>query len=227
MENCGFAQFSGQQWVQSRNFSDRVYEGLEDHDLVHKCAENPCTESWDEFIRRYYRIVASVALHACREWSKVTTDVVEDMVQSTFLKLCADNYALLRRFQPYHQGAFLGYLRRITVNVVYDHFRAEHADKRDVASTTELNDAIHPICRDASSMNVTDMEIFLNEINDLLVRRGCGPVQEKERAIFWLYYRQGLTAREIASIPAVNLTVKGVESVLHRLLLYVREALES
>jgi RNA polymerase sigma-70 factor, ECF subfamily len=40
--------------------------------------------------------------------------------------------------------------------------------------------------------------------------------------IFWLYYRDGLTARAIAQLPGIRLSVKGVESTIHRLTRRVR-----
>lgn len=219
------SHIAARKWVESRNLQHMDYQVLADDDLVHECAENSCPEVWEEFIRRFQRLIACVALRACREWSETSREVVEDMVQNTLMKLCADNCALLRRFQPQHPGSFKGYLKRVTANVVYDHFRAEHAGKRDVGSTTELNEAIHQFRQDVGPMNPADLEIFCNEIDDLLRQRGTGPVAERERAIFWLYYRQGLTAKEIASIPCIGLTVKGVESVIHRLTLYIKEAI--
>ena len=219
------SDISAKKWLESQNLPGMKHQALADDDLVRECAEHPCHEAWAEFIRRFHRLIAGVALRACREWSQTAPDVVEDMVQNTFLKLCADKFALLRRFQSHHTGAFLGYLKTVTANVVYDHFRAEHAGKRDVGSTTELNEAIHQFQKEVGSMSPADMELFLNEINDLLRQRGSGPVEERERAIFWLHYRHGLTAKEIASIPSMNLTVKGVESVIHRLMLHVKEAL--
>ena len=41
--------------------------------------------------------------------------------------------------------------------------------------------------------------------------------------IFWLYFRQGMSTREIASLPSVGLGTKGVGSVIERLKAYVRE----
>lgn len=226
MENFfSISHVSPQSWIELRNLPDMNYERLADNELVRECGENPCPEAWEEFIRRFHHLIAGVALRACREWSHATTDVVEDMVQNTFLKLCADNYSLLRNFQPHHAGAFLGYLKRITANVVYDHFRRQYADIRDVTKTVDLNEAVHQLRQETGSLGTADLEIFLNEINSLLLQRGHDPAKEKERAIFWLYYSQGLTAKEIALIQAMNLTVKGVESVLHRLMLYIKEAL--
>lgn len=219
------SNISSEKWVQSRNLPFMNYQVLADDELVRECAEHPCPEAWEEFIRRFRNLIAKVALRACREWSETSPDVVEDRIQDTFLKLCDDDRSLLRRFQSRHPGAFLGFLKSVTASVVYDYFRAEHAKKRDVGNTTELNESIYQLDHAAGSMSAADLEIFLNEINDLLLQRGSGPMEERDRTIFWLHHRGSLTAKEIACLPCMQLTVKGVESVLHRLMLYVKERL--
>lgn len=39
----------------------------------------------------------------------------------------------------------------------------------------------------------------------------------RDRNIFWLYFRQGLTTRDIAGMSHPTLSQKGVESVINRL----------
>jgi DNA-binding transcriptional regulator LsrR (DeoR family) len=41
--------------------------------------------------------------------------------------------------------------------------------------------------------------------------------------IFWLYFRQGMSTKEIASIPTIGLSTKGVGSVIERLKHCIRE----
>ena len=41
--------------------------------------------------------------------------------------------------------------------------------------------------------------------------------------IFWLYFRQGMSTKEIASLPTVGLGAKGVGSVIERLKHGIRE----
>ena len=50
-----------------------------------------------------------------------------------------------------------------------------------------------------------------------------GNTADRDRTIFWLYYRQGLTTKAIATLPAIGLTIKGVESTLGRLTKMVRK----
>ena len=68
-----------------------------------------------------------------------------------------------------------------------------------------------------------EQEILLRQIDSCLQSYGEGPIQERDRTVFWLYYRQGLTAKEIAALPSTGLTVKGVESAILRLKSLVRE----
>jgi RNA polymerase sigma-70 factor (ECF subfamily) len=50
-----------------------------------------------------------------------------------------------------------------------------------------------------------------------------GPDQERNTRIFWLHYRVGLSARNIADLPGIGLTTKGVESILLRITKELRE----
>lgn len=52
-------------------------------------------------------------------------------------------------------------------------------------------------------------------------------VNERDRAVFWFYYRQGLTAEEIAALPTIGLSAKGVESALRRITTWLRKELEA
>ena len=46
---------------------------------------------------------------------------------------------------------------------------------------------------------------------------------ERDRLIFWCYFQQGMTANEIANIPSISLSPKGVESTLLRVTRLIRE----
>jgi RNA polymerase sigma-70 factor (ECF subfamily) len=77
--------------------------------------------------------------------------------------------------------------------------------------------------RDASSG--PEGKILLEEIDTILKVHAHEPNFERDRAIFWLYYRTGLTAKAIAALPGVKLSAKGVESTLLRLTRQIRVAL--
>ena len=44
-----------------------------------------------------------------------------------------------------------------------------------------------------------------------------------DRMIFWLYFRQGMSTKEIASLPTIGLGAKGVGSVIERLKHAIRD----
>jgi DNA-directed RNA polymerase specialized sigma subunit len=57
----------------------------------------------------------------------------------------------------------------------------------------------------------------LKEIDEHLQRCLTGTDQQRDRTIFWLYFRQGMSTKEIASLPTIGLGAKGVGSVIERL----------
>ena len=61
---------------------------------------------------------------------------------------------------------------------------------------------------------------------DQKLRSAPGSTAERDRTIFWLYYLQGLTAEEIAGLPASDLSAGGVESALRRITTWLRKELE-
>jgi DNA-directed RNA polymerase specialized sigma24 family protein len=61
---------------------------------------------------------------------------------------------------------------------------------------------------------------------DRKLRSAPGVIGERDRAFFWLYYRQGFTAEEIAGLAATGLTAKGVESALRRVTIWLRGEVE-
>jgi RNA polymerase sigma-70 factor (ECF subfamily) len=61
---------------------------------------------------------------------------------------------------------------------------------------------------------------------DQKLRSAPETIAERDRALFWLYYRQGYTAEEIARLSATGLTAKGVESALRRVTVWLRNEVE-
>ncbi len=63
--------------------------------------------------------------------------------------------------------------------------------------------------------------VLLSQMDEKL-RSAPEVIGERDRALFWLYYRQGFTAEEIAGLSATGLTPKGVESALRRVATWLR-----
>jgi RNA polymerase sigma-70 factor (ECF subfamily) len=150
---------------------------------------------------------------------------VEDLVQATYLKLWEDGCRCLRDFAVQHPEAILGYLKKTAANVTHDHFKHHHSQSsggdRPHVSTSELD--LEAAKEAYGSRERIDWAVVLTEIDDWLKRGLSGPDQERDRMIFWLYFRQGMSTREIASLSPVGLSAKGVGSVIERLKHCIRE----
>src|SRR5438132_13891705 len=99
-------------------------------ELIRACAENGDAAAWDEFVRRFHKLIAGVVLRTASRWGQSLPAEVDDLIQETYLKICADRKRLLSEFTPRHPEAFYGYLKIVTANVVHDHFRALYSHKR-------------------------------------------------------------------------------------------------
>jgi hypothetical protein len=112
----------------------------------------------------------------------------------------------------------------VTANLVHDHFKAEHSGKRGSGMVDCAADA--QITSEAgASAKSSERSILLQQVDGLLSRLAEGRHLERDRRVFWLYYRVGLTANAIASLPAIGLSTKGVESTILRLTRLLRHEL--
>ncbi|HET9696817.1 MAG TPA: sigma-70 family RNA polymerase sigma factor [Terriglobales bacterium] len=158
-------------------------------------------------------------------WGAPSKSLVEDLIQVTYLKLWEGGLRLLKEFALQHPEAILGYLKRTAANVAHDYFKHGHNQSsggdRPHVSTSDVDPEASN--ETLGSQNNIDREILLAEIDELLKRSGSGPDQERDCTIFWLYFRQGMSTREIASLPTMELSAKGVGSVIERLKRSIRE----
>jgi RNA polymerase sigma-70 factor, ECF subfamily len=203
------------------------YAAMSTEELVSACAESNLAPAWEEFVRRFHRLIAGVAIRTARGWGETSPQLIDELVQETYLKLCADRASLLRSFDSQHPDAFCGYLKVLTTNLVHDHFRAQRTHKRGRGQFEVPIDEqeVVPAVTAIDGVASIERDVLLREIDDVLSSSLSGAEKKRDRIIFWLYHRCGLTAYAIAQLPSVSLTVKGVESVIHRLTRTVREQL--
>jgi RNA polymerase sigma-70 factor, ECF subfamily len=200
---------------------------LSTEELLLKCANRGDEASWEEFVRRFHRLIATVALRVARRWGEFSPQVIDDLVQEVYLKLCADRFRMLRSFKSHHPDAFYGYLKVVTANLVLDHFKGAHSIKRGSGRVGVAADAQTSGTPDATgAVGVADRierKILMREVDALINRLDAGPHLERDRTVFWLYYRVGLTANAIAALPSIGLSMKGVESTILRLTRLLRQ----
>ena len=201
------------------------YSGSSAEELVKACAESQDAEAWQAFVRQFHKLIGTVVLRTARRWGHTDATLIDDLIQDTYLKICADNCRLLREFKPEHPDAFFGMLKVTAANVVHDYFRARHSEKRGSGTAEVELSEVEPFVSDGRARGAQiEREILMGEIDQVLAANQS-PTAARDRDIFWLHHRHGFTAVEIARIQAFGLTVKGVESVLVRLKRMVRQAL--
>jgi len=194
-------------------------------ELIHACAESNDGPAWQEFVARFHRPISLSILRIAYQWGSTPGQIVDDLVQETYLKLCADKCQLLRGFAFRHPEAVLGYIKTIAVNVAHDHFKSLHSQKRGSGGAAQLLEDVEPCAKsgDLGGQAAMEREVLLDQIDRCLEVCSEGFDRERDRLIFWLYYQQGMSAKAIAALPTVDLTAKGVESAIFRLTRLVRE----
>ena len=192
--------------------------------LIKGCV-NGDVSAWEEFMSRYHRLIAGVVFRTTQKWAESSPATIDDLIQEIYLKLCADNYRLLRAYDPRHPDAIYGYLKVIAANVVHDRLKALHSEKRGGDQIVEDLTALENrsgVAEASGGKQAMEREILLREIDAHLNASLSGDTADRDRTIFWLYYRQGFTTKAIALLPAIGLTIKGVESTIFRLTKLVR-----
>lgn len=188
------------------------YSKLAAPELISECATTQHAAAWQEFVRRFQPLIAGVVARTASRWVTVTAALVDDLVQETYLKLCTEEFRRLRDFVSWHEDAIYGYLKAIAYTVTLDHFKVHYAVKRGarLQDSSDFDSSLRVEGRKSSVEN----DILLRELEEMA---GEVAEEERDRLIFQLYYRQGLTTRKIAGIPAIGLSQKGVESCLYRM----------
>jgi RNA polymerase sigma factor (sigma-70 family) len=196
------------------------YSALSLGELVTICAAEGRPEAWELLIQQTQPLVASVVLRIARRWGQNSPTTVEDLVQEVYLKLCANRRQLMRQFDVRHPDSFWGFLKVLSANLATDYFRSQLAQKR----STGASDAA--IAGQVAALPIDpDRQVLLHQIDSILYSQLPQASRSRDRMVFRLYYRYGMTARAIAEIPAVGLNVKGVESLVLRMTQIVRTAL--
>ncbi len=183
-------------------------------------------DAWQEFVRRFQPLISSVVAQVARQNGPLAQPVIDDLVQETYLKLCANNYKLLKDFSGTLENSMFAYIKVTAASVALDYFKSLRSQRRGGGiKFANLDDAEHgpSVKSQASSSPGAEQAVVLAEIDQVVAKVTDGENAERDRLIFRLYYHQGFTAADIADVPAVNLTAKGIESLLYRITALVRK----
>jgi RNA polymerase sigma-70 factor (ECF subfamily) len=204
------------------------FSSLSANELVQCCSNGGNNEAWREFVTRFQRPIALSVLRTARCWGIYSNSQLDDLVQETFLRLCTEDCRLLKSFIPREEDSAIGFLKMVAANITHDRLRAEKTLKRGGSFTRRELEAAE---LDGSLVSRNDgaaleSSITKGEIDRALRTLVPAVLSERDRTVFWLYFEQGFSAREISEISSIGLTVKGVESCIHRTTQQIRAVLQ-
>jgi RNA polymerase sigma-70 factor (ECF subfamily) len=203
------------------------YSVVSTDELIRACAESSDSAAWKEFVSRFQRAISLSIIRTAYQWGQAPRQLLDDLVQETYLKLCADKCRLLLAFAVQHPEAVSGYIKTIAVNVAHDYFKRLHSQKRGSGESAQLEEDFDPqaLSESLGGQAAMERQVLLKEIDRCLETSSEGSDKDRDKLIFWLYYQQGMSAKAIAALPTVGLGAKGVESAILRLTRLVREQL--
>ena len=205
-----------------------TYSDLSPPELFSVCVRAGDTACWQEFMRRFNPLIARSVLRVAMRYGTSDKSLIDDLVQDTYLKICANECKLLRTFIPQSTESAFGFLKVVATSVAQDFFKSRLAEKRAPESSADSIEqtSVPPAPEPAgSSLNHTERAVLIDQIDRKLKAIVPAAELQRSRTVFWLYYRSGFTAHAIASLPALGLTTKGVESMLFRLTRVIRGSL--
>jgi len=195
-------------------------------ELVSYCLDSQDQDAWNEFVRRFQPLIAGVVTKCVFKRKRPKPDLIDDVVQATFLKLCANNFKALRNFSFKDDHGFFGFLKVVASHAVEDYFRAQNSQKHGSGQEEDdIDESRMPPPSGSNPNQPVENAIVLTQIDRCLAKLASDQNFTRDYTIFWLYYRQGLTAKAISTLPGITLSVKGVESTLLRLTRYVKVCL--
>jgi RNA polymerase sigma-70 factor (ECF subfamily) len=186
-------------------------------ELLNVCLGSEDEELWHKFVRRTQPLIANVIINTLRRWREPSPSLVDDLIQETYLKLFANDRKALRGIRNEHENAIFGYLKVAASNTTVDYFR----QPKNKVLELELTDPVVPPLPDG--FDRIEFEQLKDKIQARLESLSSSDTYQRDQMIFWLYYEQGYTAKEISLLPNLDLSLKGVESTLLRLVRFVRE----
>lgn len=206
--------------------------------LVKDCGLSTDPAAWTEFVDAFNRRIVAAVIRERRQRGlssePTAADAVSDLVQDVYLRLLANDRRALRDFRGETELSVYAYLARIVRAAVGDRTRRDSSRKRH-AQTVPLDAGVDgegstPLSELLAASEVSSPELQMREravpgrLRALLAGGGV-PNPERDALVFELHVLEGLSAREIAGIPALDLSLSAVEGVLRRTRERLRERL--
>lgn len=196
---------------------------MTDSQLIAKCLSETGGQgekAWREFVDRFTPLLATTIRRTISRWAESSPALVNDLLQEVYYRLCDDDCRALRGFRWLHENSFRGFLKVVASNMVRDHFKKY--PPLESLSAEELPVAVqHLLSAEQASNDVRWKEIFRAVQTSLFGDH----FSKRDSAIFLLYYRYGLSSKEISKL--YGLSARSVERALAGLVRKIRSELQS
>jgi RNA polymerase sigma-70 factor (ECF subfamily) len=197
------------------------YSGCSLQEVAKACLESGSEEAWGELVRRTQPVLSGAVRRACLRHGMDPYRYSDDLVQAVYVKLLEKSCKLLEMLASGDDQFILRYLRVVATNRVTDKCRELRNKKQNLFVTGSLES----LTQELPNHKTTDVDttLLLERVDRILCEILSGPNAVRDRAVFWLYFREGLTARQIAAVRGIGLSESEVEVVLRRLIRALRK----
>jgi RNA polymerase sigma factor (sigma-70 family) len=151
--------------------------------------------AWDRFVARYAGLIVSAIRRVLGPGSEV-----DDIAQDVFLRLCKDDYRLLRQFDPARAG-LTTWLTIVARSVAHDAIRRRRAPTQTLEDTPEAAFAVEP--------RLTET-----------VKIPPGLLSPRQQLVLTMLYDREMEVGEIAETLAID--AQTVRSTHHKALVKLR-----
>lgn len=179
-------------------------------ELLDWCLRTNDGPAWDELEVRIRPATQRTVYKALCPSHRHDRALIQDLIQDSYVKILK----ALRGFQYRSDGEFFGWVQRIARSAVADWYRRLKPEEFDETALQTAEDPTSSEERRMHKLRCDEVEQRLRETD----------ATEKEQDMFRLYFRRGLTAKEIGNLPEVNLTEKSVETVIARIVRQLRRS---
>ena len=86
--------------------------------ILRQCLGGGNSAQWEAFFALAQPMVASAIIRTLARGSAMNRDLADDLIQNTFVKICDDNFRVLRNFRSDDPTALRAYLKTVPIRKV-------------------------------------------------------------------------------------------------------------
>jgi RNA polymerase sigma factor (sigma-70 family) len=204
-------------------------------ELIRSCCENNSSAAWRTFVIRFHQRIYSFILRdkKLRGLPNVDNSVTHDLMQDVYIRLLANDKRALRDLQDATEGEVLAFLACVARTTVSDYIRRVSSLKRAVPLVSLEQDVDLAQGRDialAGKESLPDQALnerkTKEELYQLLLKTLKGGNARRDAVIFLLHAMDGLSAEEIVTLAAFNMTLPNIDKIIYRIKAHLRELLK-